>query len=286
MIGDIFNLTKEQVRYERVKNNISNIFLKKMIDSSDYYVEALEKAGILDIKEISKEDHAKLYLDSIRVYSDAKGQKKEICEKYINEIKNKNTQKNYNNIDLSNLELEYDVVVDKYENISEEKRKKTKKTTSGKKNNQIKNNITKINIGKLGEKIVFDYEKKKLKELGLDNLSNKVKWITKTENENITLDRLGYDIISYNEKGEKIYIEVKTSSTNTNDNIYFYISNNEINFIKGKYDNINKNNKYIYYVSNINMDLTIAKILIIDSKTFFKFKLEPINYKVCEKYNK
>jgi len=73
MIGDIFNLTKEQVRYERVKNNISNIFLKKMIDSSDYYVEALEKAGILDIKEISKEDHAKLYLDSIRVYSDAKG---------------------------------------------------------------------------------------------------------------------------------------------------------------------------------------------------------------------
>ena len=57
-----------------------------------------------------------------------------------------------------------------------------------------------------GEKIVYEYERDKLKKLGLDHLSDKVKWHAELN------EKPGYDITSYGEKGEEIYIEVKSSS--------------------------------------------------------------------------
>ena len=58
-------------------------------------------------------------------------------------------------------------------------------------------------LGNFGEQLVFKYEQEKLKSLG----SIKEPKYTALEN-----DGAGYDILSYNEADEEIYIEVKTTS--------------------------------------------------------------------------
>jgi len=56
-------------------------------------------------------------------------------------------------------------------------------------------------LGDLGESLVMNFEKKKLHELGIDGPPMKADG-----------DGLGFDILSYDEYGRKIYIEVKTTS--------------------------------------------------------------------------
>lgn len=80
----------------------------------------------------------------------------------------------------------------------------------------------KKNIGELGEYIVIEFEKKKLCEVGLAKLAAKIEHTSHEVGDNE-----GYDIKSFTESGEVLYIEVKSTEQ---DNIGgFYISQNEIN---------------------------------------------------------
>jgi hypothetical protein len=81
--------------------------------------------------------------------------------------------------------------------------------------------IYKSMIGLMGEELVFELEKNKLLESGKNDLALKVKHVSVDYG-----DGLGYDIISYDENGNEMYIEVKSSIGELNANIYF--SQNEL----------------------------------------------------------
>lgn len=86
--------------------------------------------------------------------------------------------------------------------------------------------IQKKIIGLAAEKLVFKEEREKVKKID-ENLV--------VEHVSLNDVSLGYDIESFNEKGEKIFIEVKAISTS---NFRFYLSANEYtvsNKLKDKY---------------------------------------------------
>jgi len=137
-----------------------------------------------------------------------------------------------------------------------------------KKVDYIKKAKTNFKNGLLGEKLVIDYEKERLTQLGREDLVEKIKWISRDD------DNKGYDIISFdigeNNKVEQKYIEVKTTSEN--DTTDFYISSNELDAM-GKL----KKQYFIYRVYNVNSDN--PKLFILEYKNFKKMiKLEIENY--------
>ncbi|MCT6838140.1 DUF3883 domain-containing protein [Lactobacillus rizhaonensis] len=108
-----------------------------------------------------------------------------------------------------------DVQTTKYSKPSKKVRSKSKKTKINYLVREQKNN----RLGKIGEKIVYNFEVKNVKMFG--NL--KVKWQSKVD------DSLGYDILSYEEDGSPRYIEVKTTEQkNNNEELNFFISHNEL----------------------------------------------------------
>ena len=78
-------------------------------------------------------------------------------------------------------------------------------------------------LGLIGEDEVVKFEKQKLTDIGKKELSKKVKHVSVLDG-----DGAGYDILSYDEKGQEIYIEVKT--TNKDKEEPFYMSETEIAF--------------------------------------------------------
>ena len=60
-------------------------------------------------------------------------------------------------------------------------------------------------VGNEGEELIFNYEKKKIEELGL--FDKKVIWCAQNPEDR----KPGYDILSFNEKGEEVFIEVKAT---------------------------------------------------------------------------
>lgn len=82
------------------------------------------------------------------------------------------------------------------------------------------------NLGKNGERFVFEYEKRRLSKLGRTDLVQKVEWTSEDRG-----DGTGYDIRSF--KGEEdveLFIEVKT--TNSGKFQPFLISDNEVAYSK------------------------------------------------------
>jgi hypothetical protein len=77
-------------------------------------------------------------------------------------------------------------------------------------------------LGKLGEQWVVNVEKRRLLEVGRDDLANKVEWMSDTSG-----DGLGYDVLSFDEaKDAEKLIEVKT--TGLGKFFPFYVSANEV----------------------------------------------------------
>lgn len=289
LIGDIFNLKISQVRYLRTKYRLNNKFLKETLDFSDNYIEDMNQKLPDNLKVTDKN----IYYQMVESYAKSKRWKTDIIKPFLNDNDDYNNDdsdsgnidiKNYTNDSdiLKNLEIEYDPFLETKYDI---KNKKTirKKRTSGKNINQKKAYENKIKSGKLGEEIVYKEEIEKLKSLHLDDLVSNVKMIAKTDYEYITNDGIGYDIVSYNEKGERIYIEVKCSLTNSKDNVSFFISEKEVAFMRGELDNIDKDHCFIYYVHDIDIEKAIAKILVINHDKFNKLKLNPYIYKVDAK---
>lgn len=283
LIGNIFNLKISQVRYLRIKYGLNNKFLKETLDFSDNYIENMNQKLPDNLKITDKN----IYYQMVESYAKSKRWKTDIIKPFLNDNDSDSDNidiKNYTDDSdiLKNLEIDYDSFLEtKYEI----KNKKTmqNKITSGKNINQKKAYENKIISGKIGEEIVYKEEIEKLKRLHLDDLVPNVKMITKTDYEYITNDGIGYDIVSYNEKREKIYIEVKCSLTNSKDNVSFFISEKEVAFMSGELNNIDKDHCFIYYVHNIDIEKAIAKILVINHDKFNKLKLNSYIYKVDAK---
>ena len=119
--------------------------------------------------------------------------------------------------------------------------KKTKgKTTNNKKAKAKKRRSDRSAfIGRKGEKIVFDFEKEKLKKINLNNLSEKVRWHAELN------EKPGYDITSFDDNGDEIFIEVKSSSGKTINDVD--LTKNEI---MSMFDKKTKEKFYIYLVTN------------------------------------
>ena len=83
--------------------------------------------------------------------------------------------------------------------------KKRRKETSSK-SSQTRRSKESLKVGNAGEITVLNYEKEKLKKAGRSDLAGKV------IHESAEGNTPGWDITSFNEEGEKIFIEVKSST--------------------------------------------------------------------------
>ena len=97
-------------------------------------------------------------------------------------------------------------------------------------------------VGDAGEKHVYKREYNYLKDIGRQDLAEKI--VKQYEDKS---SYPGYDIQSFDEKGNKIFIEVKSTKSKKKD--YFEISDNEINAAKYYKDQF-----YIYQVINALVD--------------------------------
>lgn len=78
-------------------------------------------------------------------------------------------------------------------------------------------------LGEAGELFVADYESRRLHAVGQHRLADRVEHVSKTRG-----DGLGYDVRSFEETGEEIYIEVKTTAFAKQ--TPFFVSCNEVAF--------------------------------------------------------
>lgn len=89
------------------------------------------------------------------------------------------------------------------------------------------------NLGKAGESLVYEHEKRRLQSLGRNDLSESVRWVARDDG-----DGYGFDILSFNGKGDKaeqeLWLEVKT--TNGAATTPFYITRNELQVSKQRPD--------------------------------------------------
>ncbi|NVK65164.1 MAG: DUF3883 domain-containing protein [Flavobacteriales bacterium] len=132
----------------------------------------------------------------------------------------------------------------------------------------IKKSANDKELGDFGEELVLDYEKKKLSEKGLYNFVDKVK---------IVKDGNGYDIKSFDENGNDIFIEVKT--TQGNSKTPFYLSLNEKLFFEKERDKY-----FIYRLYNFDSERNYADFfIIVDINKRLLF--QPTEYRVYLKKN-
>lgn len=96
------------------------------------------------------------------------------------------------------------------------------------------------NLGEVGEKLIFDYEKWRLIRAGKENLADKVEWTSKDKG-----DGTGFDILSKNINGSDRFIEVKTTKLIKETPIF--LTNNEVSFAKLKSKEF-----FLYRVFNFN----------------------------------
>lgn len=110
--------------------------------------------------------------------------------------------------------------------------------------NHIENQRENKHIGDLGEILVLQYEKERLEATG----SKKIPLHISKEKG----DGLGYDILSYDDNGSEIYIEVKTTRGNLDSP--FFITKNEL--LKSQID---KDRFILYRLYNYDVNSNTAK---------------------------
>jgi len=159
---------------------------------------------------------------------------------------------------ITDINIEY-IDIDNIKSNTNEK----KLETSNKKFDYEKINKYRKRIGDIGEHIVFQIEEKKLKELKI----NKTPEFTSKVNDNA-----GYDIQSYDDDSNKLFIEVKTTNKKFGETSS-YITCNELE------QSEKIKNYYFYFIFEV---LTKKpKILKIKSSDFHNMKIDliPVSYK-------
>lgn len=84
-------------------------------------------------------------------------------------------------------------------------------------------------LGKLGEERVLKSEHARLRAAGRDDLARKVRWVAQEDG-----DGAGYDVLSFTERGDERFLEVKTTAGG--EQTPFYISSNEKRFSEERQD--------------------------------------------------
>ena len=123
-------------------------------------------------------------------------------------------------------------------------------------------------IGNAGEERILRYERDKLEKCGRKDLSERVRWVSKEDG-----DGLGYDISSFDENGNEIFIEVKATAKPAT-RLQFYISANEVQ----KY--FDSPNFFIYFLYSLK---DRPKLHIVERNQFIQNKqkfLTPYQYYV------
>ncbi len=140
----------------------------------------------------------------------------------------------------------------------------------GKKIDWSKKQLVSSKLGFLGEELVIHFEQEKLKKLGFFDKAEKV---------GRKLDGEGYDIISFDEDGKEIYIEVKTTKGDVDEP--FYLSINEKTFCE-----LNRDKYIIYRLHNYDYENKTAKIYKVKGDELDDFDLLPINFEVSKSIKK
>lgn len=241
----LLSKTTNGKNYEKV-NILNKYYSKEHIDSYNFESDLKEMIKIYE--DIAEEMKYHSYDDIIdNLISNTNPNyimEKEAIKMIENELLAASDVEQGETITLKEVAIPIGKKKTKYSQIS---RKTIKKIDYAKKQKKNADN------GLLGEKLVMAYEEEKLRLAGREDLIEKIKWISKED------DGTGYDILSYDENGNEIYIEVK--ATEGNDNSIFYISVNEINTMN-KY----KFNYYIYRVFNLKTDN--PEVFILDYESF------------------
>ncbi|MFH1049270.1 MAG: DUF3883 domain-containing protein [Patescibacteria group bacterium] len=151
--------------------------------------------------------------------------------------------------------------------IPEKQEEKIKSAPLKKIDFEKENKINK-KIGERGELVVLNKEKEYLESIDKKELSTRIRHVSKED------DSAGYDILSFDEAGNEIYIEVKSTKQKVA-NANFLISSNEYNKAK------KLPNYYVYIVFEANtINPKICKL----KKPFDlppnKIKITPISYRV------
>ena len=120
-----------------------------------------------------------------------------------------------------------------------------------------------LKIGLKGELLVLEKEREKLKALSIDK---------EVEHKSLKGDGDGYDILSYNSKGDPIFIEVKTTIGGIN--TPFDISINEVLF-----SSENPENYILYRLFNFDEEMNSAEYYELKGPISRQFNLEPTGFK-------
>ena len=173
-----------------------------------------------------------------------------------------------------NAEDKREIVEVSFEDIKvKEKSKNTVKTqTSRGKADYNKINLSKEKIGKDSEKLVYDWEKERLKKEQREDLAKNVFWESEENG-----DGAGYDIKSFEKRnGEYVEIYIEVKGTNKSINQAFDISINEIE-ASNKYSD----RYFIYRLGEIYSD--VPKFYKINGRIEDNFELEAVNFKARKK---
>jgi hypothetical protein len=130
--------------------------------------------------------------------------------------------------------------------------------------NYVENEKTRKRIGDFGELLVLKFEQEKLRELGSNR---RPEHVAKTKG-----DGEGYDILSFNESDEELFIEVKTTTGNFD--APFFITKNEL-----EKSIIEKERFYLYRLFNFNEKDDSAKFLVIQG-SLETLCINPVLYRV------
>lgn len=123
-------------------------------------------------------------------------------------------------------------------------------------------------IGYAGEIFAIKVLSNSLVEKGLKSLADKINHVSKSIG-----DGLGYDILTYDEQGNDIFVEVKTTTMGINSP--FYMSASERQFASS-----HSNNFVLFRIYDFNLKSGIGDYYIINSNIDEEFEFEPNIYKV------
>ena len=151
---------------------------------------------------------------------------------------------------------------------------KTNSTYIRKDSNYTRREKNKKLLGDIGEEIVLTFEKKRLTQMGRQDLAEKIEHVSKTKG-----DGLGYDILSYdvvNDTVSEKFIEVKATTDNSTKP--FDISSNEVDVSE-----LYPEQYFIYRVFNIHNKMASASFYVMKGSVRSNFNLEATSYKAYPK---
>ena len=142
LIGNIFNLTKNQVRYIRNKNNLQNVHAKRHINHPELFLHYMKQKGIA-INNISEIDIVKTAYYWCKIQANEKNWNLETINDYFNE-----KLKEYDDINKICLSINkndnYIVATNTNKHIGHKNIKPKESLPQGKKTKQLENAKTKM----------------------------------------------------------------------------------------------------------------------------------------------